>query len=272
MNRIRVIKLSALFALVSTLLTSLIFHSVVLAQTRVQTPVQKITVAIISWPPYTANNLPQKGIASVLVKHILERAGYQVDIVHDNWNRVLKGADIGVYDVIATIWKTDERAQQFIFSAPYLYNKIYFYQRQGSTYKYEKLSDLNNLLIGTIDGYAYSKAFTRNKNIIRIPANRLTQNFLTLLGGKLDLVVADQYLAKYELQRYLGSNADKIKQLEKPLVIRGNRIAVSKQHKHAKEIIARFNHALATMQKDGSLEKIRTAYIEQLLHFVKEVQ
>ncbi len=246
------------FIFISTLLIS----TLLVSTTKVQA--KTLNLAIDIWPPYTGKSLPHKGMATWIVTTILHRAGYQTQLAHEKWNRVVQGVDLGVYDVVVTMWENKIRQRRFIFSDPYFQNKIVFYRLKGSAIEFNSLKDLSGLMVGTIDGYAYNEAFQNDDKIIKVAANRLTQNFLAMMSGKLDLVVADQFLAEYELLRYLGSHAKKFEVLAKPLDIRALRIAVSKKNKNARQIIEAFNRSLRNMQASGEIERMIARYQQEM--------
>jgi len=85
------------------------------------------------------------------------------------------------------------------------------------------------------------------------------------MSGKIDLAVADQYLAKYEMHQFMGENANKFKFLENSLAKRGLRIAVSKKNKSGAQIIKAFNHSLSQMQSDDSLNTLIAKYKDSLI-------
>jgi len=85
------------------------------------------------------------------------------------------------------------------------------------------------------------------------------------MSGKIDLAVADQYLAKYEMHQFMGENANKFKFLEHSLAKRGLRIAVSKKNKEGAQLIKSFNQTLAQMQNDDSLNTLIAQYKDSLI-------
>ena len=63
------------------------------------------------WPPYADAGLPQQGLAIELVMTALKRAGYTPVVNIDSLDRILEGGKLGVYDVFATPWFSEERNQ-----------------------------------------------------------------------------------------------------------------------------------------------------------------
>ncbi len=204
--------------------------------------------------------MPNKGIASQIVVEALTRAGYTSEIKFDKWERVLQGAKMGVYDIIITAWKTPQREKNLYFSDAYLKNEIVLVSRKLNKFEYNKYSDLYGQVIGTIRGYAYDTKFINDNNLIKLEANRLTQNLLALMNGKIDLAIGDKYLVQYEINKFMGKNASKFQIQKKPLSVKNLTIAISKQTKNAKIILSAFNKEIKKMKQDGTIKRIIAAY------------
>lgn len=212
-------------------------------------------------PPYISNKLPGQGLSAKIVKTAFERAGYPVTFSFESWPRAYEGVQIGVFDIVGSIWYTDERARDFAFSEPYLYHEIKFVKRKSDTeIKFTSLNDLDGLVIGTLEGYAYDDVFLKSRKFIKIPQNYLLQNLLKLSLGDIDLTLGDERKIRYELNEYMKGQFDDFEILPKSLIRRGTHIAVSRSNAEYKKIIDAFNKAIESMKQDGSYEKILHEY------------
>jgi polar amino acid transport system substrate-binding protein len=221
---------------------------------------RELKVVVLPWPPYASNELPENGLATKIVVEALRRAGYASNLRYEMWERVLKGSKVGYYDIVATVWKTPERSKDFLFSDPYLHNKVVFASTLDNKITYNSLDNLHGLYVGTIKDYAYDEAFLNDPKIFKVEAYSLVQNVRKLLDGKLDLIVADQYVIEYEMNKYLKSEIDKLYFSNKALNKRGLRIAISKRHDQAHTIIHKFNETVKAMKKDGTMDTIINSY------------
>ena len=213
-----------------------------------------------SWPPYVEKTHETKGLAMEIVATALQQKGYQPRINIETWSRVLEGVEIGVYDVVAAIWKTPERENKLLFSNPYLVNQVKFIKMKSTEAKYQSLDDLTGYLIGVVKDYAYDEAFLQSKILIKIPQNHIVQNLLKLTKGEIDLTLGDERALRYEINHYMRGYAPQLEFLSKPLSQRSLHIAVSKQNQNAKKIVTDFNQAITKMTKDGSLDAIVKKY------------
>jgi polar amino acid transport system substrate-binding protein len=219
-----------------------------------------------NWPPYSDEGLPQQGLAVDLVTAALARAGYQPVVRVDSLERILEGGKIGVYDVFATPWYSDERNQYLAFSEPYLESSIRFIKRKSSDFEYNDAGDLKGMMIGVVRDYAYDDEFNASRNLIKISERNLIQNLLKLTQGRLDLTLDDDLVLQYEINRYMPNSRKDLDMLPKPLAVRGVHIGVSRENPDHKKIVANFDKAIADMKADGSYDKIvakHKAYIQK---------
>lgn len=208
------------------------------------------------WPPYSGQELPEQGLAVDLVATALKRAGYSPKIRVDSLDRILEGGKIGVYDVFATPWFSDDRNEYLLFSKPYLESYIRFIKQKDADYQFDDLDDLEGKMIGVVAGYAYSENFNHSRDVIRISERNLIQNILKLTQGRIDLALDDELVLRYEINRFMPSNMASLEILAKPLAVRGIHIGVSRENPDHERIVADFDKAISEMKKDGTYDKI----------------
>jgi len=207
--------------------------------------------------PYIGNELPNKGLSIDIVNTVLLRAGYETEVIFETWPRSYEGGEIGIYDVIGSIWKTAEREQYFVFSDAYLFHEIKFIKRKKDTsIKFDTISDLGGLVVGILKNYEYQKDFSNSRNIIKLQQNHLIQNLLFLTQEQVDVTVGDVRKIQYEINKYMKSKMKDLEFLPQPLNKQSVHIAVSKSNPKHKEIISQFNEALKAIKSDGSYQKI----------------
>ena len=208
------------------------------------------------WPPYADAGLPQQGLAVDLVTTALKRAGYTPVVNIDSLDRILEGGKLGVYDVFATPWFSEERNQYLYYSEPYLESYIRFIKKKGKDFKYESSADLKGMMIGTVADYAYDETFNQSRDLIKISERNLIQNLLKLTQGRIDLTLDDELVLQYEINQYMPNSMAELELLPKPLAVRGIHIGVSRENPDHEKIAADFNKAIADMKKDGSYDLI----------------
>lgn len=221
----------------------------------------ELTVVASPWPPYVGERLERKGLAVDIVTEALRRAGYEPKVTVVEWPRDLEGTQSGEFDVIASVWRTDERAESLSFSEPYLLSETHFVKLRDANYRYDTLEDLKGLRIGIVGGYAYGGEASKGELDLKpVRQASVAQNLRSLMAGKLDLVLADERVALYELNASIYDGMRKTAILPKPYSSRGLRMAVSKQRTDHTEIVESFDAAIETMKQDGSYAEILSAH------------
>ncbi|MFQ5642692.1 MAG: substrate-binding periplasmic protein [Thiogranum sp.] len=218
------------------------------------------------WPPYADAGLPQQGLGIDLVTTALRRAGYETFLHIDSLDRILEGGKLGVYDVFATPWYSDERNEYLDYSKPYLQSYIRFIKKKGSDFEFNDFNDLTGMMIGIVQDYAYDEEFNHSRKLIKIGERNLIQNLLKLKQGRLDLAVDDELVLLYEINQYMPNSMDDFEILPRPLAVRGIHIGVSRENPDHAKIVAAFDKAIEAMKKDGSFDRIlqkHYAYIKK---------
>ncbi|MEH6634668.1 MAG: transporter substrate-binding domain-containing protein [Halioglobus sp.] len=217
---------------------------------------QDIRLMANTSPPYADTKLPEQGLALELVKHIYAGTDYTPVISIESWSRAVEGAQLGVYDALASVWYSPERNKDLLFSEPYLRSELIILKRRSDRSDYQQLADLSGGRLGVRADYAYGVDFGAIPDLTLIEENHMIQNLLNLLNGSVDFVIGDQRTVTLQLHEYLE---DKITQFEVvsiklPPVER--HVAVSRSLAGHEKMIAEFNRALAASRKDGSHDAI----------------
>lgn len=221
---------------------------------------ETLSLVADEWPPYVDQSLPNNGLAMDLVTAAFARAGYGTQFSLQDWDHALEGARIGVYDVVATVWKTQDRARDLDFSEPYFVNDIRFIKRQSNPASYDKLDDLQGLLVGVIKDYAYPPEFAKYHNVVKIVHPALLPALNGLVQGRYDLVIGDKHVIAYTLRQFLSSESKGLVYLDKSVGQSPLYIAVSKANPKHSKIVEDFNQALRDMKKDGTYQSILDAH------------
>lgn len=215
-----------------------------------------LRMAISDWPPYVETTAPNGGIAIELVRTALDRIDYDIALVDEPWSRTLEGASIGVYDALATAWYSEQRANTFLFSKPYLVNQIKFIKRKGSPFQFRTMDDLKGQVIGIVKDYAYDDRFDNARGLTRFVNNHVLENLLLMLQGQVDVTLDDEVVLQYEITKYMANSRDQFEILPKPFATRGLCFAMNRQHPKAREIISAFDTEIAEMRGDGTYDRI----------------
>ena len=221
---------------------------------------RNLLVTASPWPPYVSVGLHDKGVATSIVMTALRRANYNPTIVLREWPDDLQGVRQGEYDVIASIWYTEERNRDLRFSMPYFENRIRFVVRSDSDIRDTSAGSLKGLRVGVVEDYAYRQGSYKDLPVNLVKVATVEENLQRLLDEEIDIAIADERVALYVLNNKIPGSVKKIRLAPGNLSTRELRIAVSRKHPDAEQIISEFDTALQEIKDDGT-------YMETLMLF-----
>jgi polar amino acid transport system substrate-binding protein len=217
---------------------------------------QQLRLMANTSPPYADQNLPDQGLALELVENAFSRTDYNPDITIESWSRAMEGVRLGLYDALATAWRTDERDQDFLFSDPYINSRLVILKLRASPGRYHSLQSLAGRRLGVRADYAYGVDFSAIPNLRLVEENHMIQNLLNLLNGKVDFVIGDLRTINLQLNEFLEDKKTKFSVVDIELPSRARHVAAGRNVKGHEKMISEFNRALAESRKDGSYDAI----------------
>jgi polar amino acid transport system substrate-binding protein len=162
-----------------------------------------INIASDPWFPYTGKNSDESGYVIELVTEIFKEAGHTVKYSALPWSRAIDLTRRGKLNAIACCYK--EEARDFIFPKEEVGDSINrFYSLRP--FKYSGVSSLKGLRIGVVKDYFYGEVVDKflENNKLKIEQAKLEPvkaNFKMLNRSRLDLVIANEYVAKSVIKR-----------------------------------------------------------------------
>ena len=211
-----------------------------------------LRVTASPWSPYVSRNLPGKGVAVSIATTALQRAGFTSSFALQKWPDDLERTRLGEYDMIASIWFTEDRARDLVFSDPIFENRIILMVRTDSDIKISKPEALKGYRVGVVEDYAYTQGIYSKLPVEIIKAGTVEENLQRLLAGDIDIAVTDEQVAIYTLNNKIPGGIRQIRFARDALSTRQLRVAVSRKRSDAEQIISDFNDALQGMKDDGS--------------------
>lgn len=217
---------------------------------------QTITAAGDPWPPFLDPDHPQQGVAMEIVKAAFASQGHELKFNFVPWQRALDGVREGEYDVLVGAWKTQEREAFLKYSQPYLFNDVKFIKKKGSDFQYSGLESLTGKTVGTVRGYGYGDAFEQASNFKREEAANLMPSILKVIGGRIDLTLEDEVVAKSLISKENPGALEQIEFLSPPLSSNGLHVASGLKNPRNGEIIEAFDKGLQAIKADGTFDAI----------------
>jgi polar amino acid transport system substrate-binding protein len=217
---------------------------------------ETVTLSVSTSPPYSDRQLPEQGLALEIVSYVFKRAGYSPEIKFDIWPRAMEGVSVGLIDALASAWYSPERAEEYLFSDPYLASKLILLKLRSDRSNYSDVINLRGKRVGTQVDFAYGVDFDAVEGLRLVPENHAIQNLLGLLNGNIDVVIGDQRTLAMQLHSYLGGDIQKFEVVHINLPPRDRHVAASRAIEGEELLVSAFNKALAQTRKDGSYQAI----------------
>jgi polar amino acid transport system substrate-binding protein len=172
------------------------------------------------------------------------------------WGRAVEMVSKGSYNGLCPAYYTEERAEKFSMSDPFPAGPLLFAKRRSARIDYNTLRDLAPYKIAVVRGYANTKAFDNAGYLQKSFTIDDQTGYRRLLFGRVDLWLADKFVAQYTMSQHLPEKADEIAFINKPLAEKTLHVAFTKSKPNYKALTKAFNTGLKSVLNDGSLEQI----------------
>jgi polar amino acid transport system substrate-binding protein len=228
----------------------------------------ELVVRANSDPPYFIA-LPQGevgGVGSDAVREALRRAGCTVTFVEMPFARALQSLRDGSVGVLANVFRNPEREAYAWFSAPYnkVPNRLFIRRTDQGRWRIERLADLigTDFRLGVQIDVVYSPEYRGLKDdphfqALLVPVSDRAALWQMLAIGRIDGVIADELTAHWELEA--AGLAAAIGPHGFIATADVSYVAFSRKLVSA-DLVERFDEALASMRRDGTLAEICAHY------------
>jgi len=221
---------------------------------------EKVTIAACNYEPYYGEKLKEGGAISKITRLAFKAVGYEPEIVQFKpWARVLVEGQAGRFDVIMGVWKNTGRENWMALSHSMINNEVGLLKRRSERFAFKDLKGLkaNNMLVGTVRGYANPKDFdAADINIVESSDDEV--NVSAMLRGRYGFVLIDKNLGFYLAKNAgKGDDVEWVVTLEKLSLYNG---IIKNGPKDWKKLLNDFNKGLDTIKKNGTFAKVMEEY------------
>jgi len=230
------------------------------------TPGRALTITAVAnpWPPFIDPQNQEEGLSMAIIRAAYKKSGFKVKLIYMPWSRAEIWVKSGKFDILPDTWLSEKRKAYLLYSNPYATNRIKFIKKKGDKFKFHGLNSLEGKKIGTIRGYQYDNEFMNSNLFVREETSSFIQNIRKLIHRRLDLVIADEIVAKVYITKKYPSLLNYIDFTEKALAEKKLYVTCGKKNKNSKTIIESFNNGLKFIKENGTYGKIMGKY--QILH------
>lgn len=238
------------------------------------------SVRLVTGPdyePYTDPNLPSGGMVTEIVEKAFEAAGYHTSLEFHPWKRAYQATLANRYDAAFPWVITEKRQKEFAFSNSIHPTPVTGFTLAGSPLANAGVDSLKGHIVCRPAGYFMPSPLDEmidRKAVRRYEPGTMSDCFRALLSGKSDAVITGPVEGRIDIATLLNA--------EDPLL---RRVGIDGQEdiatlnwqadgKHLRlivplasdrraEILSAFNDALAAMEENGQLEKIRKRHLRR---------
>lgn len=200
------------------------------------------------------------GVYPAIVRHAFALMNEPAELVAEPFRRLIATL-FGGTGAAGGVVRNEERLAVADYSGDYFVENLSLFRRAGAPELPPGIAGLRGLHIGVVRGWSYGDAFDRARAQHLFEVEEVdtdSRNFGKLRLNRLDAVVATELAGRM----LLGAEAaGTIAPLAQPLLSMGIALAVPKTLS-AKPLLQRFDQAIATMRRDGSLEAIVASEVE----------
>lgn len=210
------------------------------------------------FPPYVYQDAGGiKGIHVDIVAAVMQRMDADYKLSAYPWARVVLLTDKNEVDFSFPFVAKPERFEKYLMVGPIHHGRTVLAVRSEDIYfKFKSLQDLNGMVVGTVRGYAYEKAFDDadffHKDISSTDNVSLVKK---LVFKRLDIIIGDENVLTEEAKK-LGVNG-KLRFLPKIITEAVRYVAFPKNRP---ERARAFQQALDAIIADGTYQKILERY------------
>ncbi len=215
-----------------------------------------ITLSGDEWSPYLVEKPEIGGVVYDIVNTAFLREGHQVEWLFYPWARALFLARTGKVTGLADAWFSEERNKDFLFSDPFLINRLSFLKRRDKDITWNTYEDLSPYTIAQVNHAVVSAEFEKADYLKKHKVPSVTTALKLLLSGRVDLFGDDEINIMETMRKYLPEGVSKVDFVTKPIVTNKLYIISSRSRPDHIDVINTFNAGLAKMMADGTYQKI----------------
>jgi polar amino acid transport system substrate-binding protein len=234
-----------------------IVSSIVVATTMLAVSAQSVrTLRFVSpeRPPFT-DAVGKPRFALDLVEAALKRVNVTATTTIVPPDQYAKALLSGPFDGTALGWRDQERERAFMFSDPYLENRLILVGRSGSNVSATSLAALKGKKIAVVTGYAYGDGFD-SSGPVWVRSRGEQDSLSLLLNGSIDYFLMDELVVQYLVQSYPEESRTRLAIGTIPLHTRPVYLSLSRSLPDAAAIIGRFNSQLKIMIADRTYHQL----------------
>ena len=216
------------------------------------------------WPPFTSEDLPQRGPLSRIVAESFALEGIRVEYGFFPWKRAYQYAQRGTWQGSIGWAPTADHLRDFYMSDPVLVLDKALFHLATTPFDWTSIEDLRRWRVGGTAGYSYGAEWDRAVDEGRLTVEEVAldeQNIRKLLLGRIDVAAMEIDVAHYLIRTLLTpEEAASLTHHPKLLMQTPICLVLSRQSQESPARLDRFNRGLRRLKDSGRYD----AYMRDL--------
>jgi len=218
----------------------------------------KITVAMEgTWAPWTYHDENDElvGFDVEVAQNIADKLGVEAEFIEGEWDGLLAGLEAGRYDIMVNgVDYTEERAEKYDFSDPYVYIKTAIIVRGDNT-DINSFEDLNGKNTANTISSTYAE-LAESYGAVTTGVDDLNQTMELLIQGRIDATLN----AEVTYYDYMKAHPDANLRIA-ALTEDANHVCIPlRKGEDSASLREAINQALEELRADGTLGEISVKY------------
>ena len=256
------IVLRSLYNLIFITVTLFVFNESI--SSRAGADELKLTTG--EYPPFTSEHIPGGGVVSEIVELVIMEMGHDFVVDYLPWKRGYILSKKGKYAATYPYLLTEEREDEFLYSAPIIEWESKVYVRRDSGIEYNSSLDLLGLrecLPHHYGGLPELDKLHAAGSIKRVSTPYIKSCWLMILNGRADFFVEDVFVADIFRREVLAERSNEVVELQKTISTDYGHIIFPKGFDQSEELVAGFNDTLAKLSERGEIARIKESFLKQ---------
>lgn len=226
---------------------------------------EKLIAVSDTWSPFfLESNGQYSGIGFEVLTEVVRRTGDIVTIknVPNRRSQIMfEGKEVDIMVLDSPLWNDPKKAKSMVFSDKVMSVQEYIYFSRGKYFDVKKPKDLAGRTVNIMRGYYYpvfEKAF-KTGMVLKNEVNSESSLIRMLVSKRIDAIFMDSIAFRYTISK-LGYDQ---KLFKRGLQLSDTSLCIKVRREKA-YILPRFNSAISSMKKDGTIDKIIKKYTRGL--------
>ena len=205
-------------------------------------------------------------LRSEIVELVIMEMGHDFVVDYLPWKRGYILSKKGKYAATYPYLLTEEREDEFLYSAPIIEWESKVYVRRDSGIEYNSSLDLLGLrecLPHHYGGLPELDKLHAAGSIKRVSTPYIKSCWLMILNGRADFFVEDVFVADIFRREVLAERSNEVVELQKTISTDYGHIIFPKGFDQSEELVAGFNDTLVKLSERGEIARIKESFLKQ---------